>query len=257
MQVPKKFDFSFFKSKKFFIVSLCVVFLIACTIVANYLSLALVRTNSTSESVSSSAFDVYMLTLAKSQVKAEAEALAGDYQKVGAGGYIWEQDGYFYVVSSVYANKNDATLVQNSVKANQGFDSEIITVHFDEIVVNGSFTADEKKVIAKAISACYDFYYNIYDVAISLDTSVYNEISARLAVNSAHNTLSNIYDDFNTLFEGTSRQLEELGTLLEKSLAISQELCGGTPENQNQTYSSVLKYRYTEILGVLYEFIND
>lgn len=257
MRVPKKFDFSFLKSKKFFIVSVCLAFLIACTIAANYLSLAIVRTSITSDSVSVDAFDVYMLTLAKSQVKAEAETLSGDYQKVGAGGYIWEQDGYFYVVSSVYINKNDATLVQNSVKANQGFDSEIITVHFDEIVVNGSFTTDEKKVIAKAISACYDFYYNIYDVAISLDTAVYNEISARLAVNSAHNTLSNIYDNFVTLFNGKSGKLEELGTLLEKSLEISQKLCGGTPENQTQTYSSVLKYRYTEILGVLYEFINN
>lgn len=257
MQVPKKIDFSFFKSKKFFIISLCLVFLIACTIAANYLSLAIVRTNSTNESVNSSAFDVYMLTLAKSQVKAEAESMASDYQKVGAGGYIWEQDGYFYVVSSVYANKNDAILVQNSVKANQGFDSEIITVHFDEIVVNGSFSSEEKKVIAKAISACYDFYYNIYDVAISLDTAVYNEISARLAVNSAHNSLSNIYDDFNTLFDGTSGQLEELGLLLEKTLAISKELCGGIAENKEQTYSSVLKYRYTEVLGVLYKFINS
>ena len=90
----------FVSSKKSIITVFAVVFLIVCLLVANFLSLLLVRTGGEGESVSSSAFDVYMLSLAKSQVEKEAEARASDFQSIGAGGYIWEQDGYYIVIAS-------------------------------------------------------------------------------------------------------------------------------------------------------------
>lgn len=248
----------FVSSKKSIITVFAVVFLVVCLLVANFLSLLLVRTGGEGESVSSSAFDVYMLSLAKSQVEKEAEARASDFQSIGAGGYIWEQDGYYHVIASCYINKNDAVLVQNSVKANQGLESEIISVQFKSITLNGSFTSEEKKVLTKALSACYDYYLSIYDVAISLDTKVYNEISARLAVNNAHNSLSTTLANFNTLFENVEFEpIKKLGTMLESALEKSKELCGGMLENTSQTYSSLLKYRYTEVLGLYFDYIEE
>ena len=246
-----------FSSKKNLFVCVGIIFLVACLIVANYLSLLLVRTDSNAENVSSNAFELYMLTLAKSQVEKEAFSLAQDYQCIGAGGYVWQQDDYYYVVSSVYANKNDAVLVQNSVKTNQGFDSEIITVKFNALTINGNFSADEKRVLTKALNCFYDFYLSIYDVAISLDTNVYNEISARLAVNNAHNTLNNTIDDFNTLFTSPSGEIEELSSSLTQALNESKNLCGGTLISSSQTYSSLLKYRYTAVLGIFYQLLNE
>ena len=80
--------------------------------------MAIIKTNSYAESVSSNEFDVYMLSLSKSQVENEAKSLACDYHKIGAGGFIWQNDGYYHIVSSAYLNKNDAELVQNSIKIN-------------------------------------------------------------------------------------------------------------------------------------------
>lgn len=197
-----------------------------------------------------------MLTLAKSQVKSEAQSRASDFQKIGGGGFIWEQEDYFYVVSSVYANKNDAVLVQNSVKTNQGFDSEIITVKFKSFSINGNFSADEKKVLTKALNCFYEYYLSIYDVAISLDTHVYNEISARLAVNNAHNTLNNTVDDFNTIFTNPNTSIEVISVALNQALEESKKLCGGTLENSSQTYPSILKYRYTAVLNIFYEMLS-
>ena len=254
--MPKISFKSLIKSKKTFISIFFTIFLIVCLIIANFLSVMLVKTSNTSENVSSTSFELYMLTLASSQVEKEAESLAVDYQTIGAGGFIWQKDNYFYVVSSVYANKNDAILVQNSVKANQGLDSEIITVSFDSITISGSFSSEEKKVLYKALNSCYDYYLSIYDIAISLDTSVYNEISARLAVNSAHNNLSYIIDNFNTLFENTN-ELSDLKNMLQSIFDVSKLLCGGTLLSNNQTYSSLLKYRYTEALNILFEFIQN
>lgn len=231
--------------------------LLVCLIVANYLSLMLVRTETGGESVTAGDFKVYMLTLSKSQVEKESISRAVDFRKIGAGGYVWQQNEYYFVVSSVYANRNDAVLVQNSVKSNQGLESEIVEVAFPSFTINGNFSGEEKKVLSKALNAFYELYYNIYDIAISLDTAVYNEISARLAVNNAHSGLSNTIDNFNTMFgEYDQPEIQELSDALDDGLQISKALCGGSPISEGQTYSSLLKYHYTEILALYLDFIS-
>ena len=254
-----KFSFKNNKiSKRAFIIAFLSIFLVVCLIIANFLSLMLIKTEGQSENVSSNSFEIHMLTLASSQVEKEAESLALDFQKIGAGGFIWKNDNYYHVVSSAYVNKNDATLVQNSVKANQGLDSQIISITFNSFAISGNFNSDEKKVLTKALNACFDYYLSIYDIAISLDTAVYNEISARLAVNNAHNTLNNIVDDFNTIFENNGADIiNNLKEALNEMLKTSQELCGGIKVNDNQNYSSILKYRYLQVLNIYYNFINS
>lgn len=259
------------KSKKNVFLIALALFLVCASLIANCLSLMIVPSSSTSESVSYNSFSLYMLSLAKSQVESEANSLAGDYQKIGAGGYIWKIDNYYHVISSVYANKNDATLVQNSVKANQGLDSEIVEVNFKSFSLNGNFSADEKKVLTKSLASFYDFYLALYDIAISLDTLVYNEISAKLALNTAHSNLSNTVRDFKTVFPSPSGEIELLSLSLDKALSESQSLCDESTSTQtlatalsqtqtfsstSQTLSSMLKYHYTSVLDIYYQMIN-
>jgi len=245
-------------NKKIFIISLISVLLVACLIVANYLSLSLIKTNSSAESVSSNEFEIYMLSLSKSQVENEVKTIAPDYRKIGAGGYIWKKGEYYHVVSSAYANKNDAELVQNSIKLNQNLDSEIFTIKFKTYTINGSFNGEEKKVIQKALNATQAFYTSLYDIAISLDTGVYNEISAKLAVNNASQTLATTYANFNTLYpKSPSSPYNNINKLNETSVKLSQKLCSGERISDGQTYASLIKYRYLETLKLYYSFINE
>ena len=117
-------------NKKTFIIPLISIFFLVCLIIANYISMALIKTTSSAEYISSNEFEIYMLSLSKSKVENEAKSIAEDYRKIGAGGFIWAKEEYFYVVSSAYANKNDAELVQNSIKINQNIESEIFSVKF-------------------------------------------------------------------------------------------------------------------------------
>ncbi len=240
--------------KKTFIIVLLSLFFISCLIIAFYLSNIIIRTDNNSDSVKSNSFELYLLSLSKSQLEKEAITISGDYQKIGAGGFIWKDGEYYHVISSAYVNKNDAILVQNSIKTNQSIDSEIITVKFKEKEILGTFTNEEAKVLTKALNCYQEYYLNIYDIAISLDTSVYNEISARLAVNNSHNNLATTIANFETLFKDSIvSPIKSLKTSLDNAKKSSQALCGGTPINQCQTYSSILKYRYLE---VLYNFYN-
>ena len=242
----------FFKNNKKSLIAFgtCLLFIV-CLVIANFIASSVLSAGKNVSEVKSSAFDLYMISLAKSQVKSEALSLSADYQKIGAGGYIWEQDGYFHVISSAYSNKNDAILVQNSVKA-KGIENSLINVHFNGLSINGNFTDNEGKVLNKALNSFQNYYHSLYDIAISYDTSVYNEISARLAVNNSHSTLSSLLADFETIFEDacTASPLKNLHSALNDALSISKDLCSGVPVNAGQTYSSLIKYHYLKILDI-------
>lgn len=242
------------RNKKSLLIALSCCLLILCLMVANLLASSVISANKTVSEIKSNSFDLYMLSLGKSQVKSETQSLCDDFQKIGAGGYIWENEGYFHIISSAYLNKNDAILVQNSIK-NKGIDSQLLTIHFSSIVLNGSFTEDEGKVLSKAVNIFEEYYHSLYDVAISFDTSVYNEISARLAVNNCHSTLSSTIANFETVFPSRSLSpIKELYEALQNALSSSKTLCSGLPITSTQTYSSLIKYHYLEVLNIAYNF---
>ena len=237
------------KSKKIYIIILLSVSLVACLIAANLFSLLIVKTNNVAEKVSSTPFEIYFISLSKSQVKNESLALASEAQKENAAGFVFQNENYYYLIHSAYINKNDAQLVQNNLKTKNDKDSELFSIKFDSFSVLGSFSADEIKVLSKTLNVFLDFYKEIYDISVSVDTNVYNEISARLAVNSSHNNLSKNIDNFSLLFsESTIPAIQTLANNLSLLKEISQSLCGGITLNSNQTSSSLLKYRYTQAL---------
>lgn len=243
------------KNKKILFGLLCSLVFVVSFILVNLFSFLILKTESATSFISSPSFEIHFLSLSKSQVKQEALALCVDEQKNNSAGYIWRQDKYYHLISSAYLNKNDAVLVQNTLLDTK---SEILTIKFDSISINGNFNNDEGKILTKALSCPIDYYKEIYDISVSVDTSVYNEISARMAVNNAHNNLASIIDNFLLLFKSYENDvLNKFKNILQNIQNISQKLCGGTLLNNTQTYSSLLKYRYTEVLECYYEFVKQ
>ncbi len=196
-------------------------------------------------------FEVYFIALNKSQIKKDAEALACDAQKIGAGGFVWGTQEYYYVLSSGFENKNDATLVQNNLSSTHGISSEIVNIKFDGFTLEGDFSTEETKVLERALNIYQTAYRSLYDIAISVDTGVYNEISARLAVNSAHANFASVKADYDTLFQSNnSSALKTLSTYLDKGVKTCEKLCSALPVNEGQTYASLIKYRYIELLSM-------
>ena len=245
------------KHKKSIIITSFSLCLVVCLMVANELASLLIPVSSPSDSVSSSAFDLHLISLSKSQVKAESRERAKDFQVLGAGGFIWQHEGYYHVISSAYLSKNDATLVQNSIKLNHNLDSELITLNFTTHTIFGNFESEEVKVLNNMLNACLNYYSSVYDVAISLDTGVYSETNAKLAINSTQTSLATTIANFNTLFSSPlPENLSPLKNMIDQVFQIGQKLCIADKENDEQTYSSVIKYRYLEILNLYYNYIN-
>ena len=241
-----------FSNKKIFI-SISIAFLFVTGVFCATLlsSFVLPASTQVAGQVKSNQFEIHFLALNKSTLSSSASTLAKDVQSLGGGGYVWKNGEYFYVVSSAYANKNDAVLVQNNLKSSS-IDSEIFSVTFPSIVIEGGYDSESKKVLGKAVNIFETSYLALFDVAISLDTQVYNEISARLAINSNHANINSVIADFQTLFsQSDDSKISALSIALSSLSKISANLCSGVIINSGQTYSSLIKYRYTEILSLL------
>lgn len=225
---------------------------VACTLLASFISNYIVPASDLGEKVKTNSYTLYMISLADSKLEKEAEMLCEDYQKIGAGGFVWKSEDYYHVISSAYLNKNDATLVQNSIKTNQNIESKLIEVKFNGIEIYQTLDANENKVMTKAGNLFYNYYLSLFDIAVSYDTFVYNEISARLAVNNLHSSLLETIANFETVFKDnlSSQEISPLYCSLLKAKEISEDLCGGEKLNSNQTYSSLLKYRYLQMLDL-------
>lgn len=224
--------------------------------VANILANFIMPASSDSEEICSPSFELYLISLTKSQIEKESTSHASDFQSMGAGGFIWEIDQYHHIISSAYLNKADAELVQGSIKLNQGIDTSLVQISFPSYCVYGNFSVDEGKALSNLLQAPINFYGSIYDIAISLDTNVSNEVGAKLNVNSALNDYSKAIADFNTLFSGTlENNLQEIYTMATKGYEIAQKLALGEKKNEEQNYSSLLKYRYLEMLNLYYNFV--
>ena len=228
-------------------IMICLLFVVLL-ICANYLSMLLISpTEKASTSLSSNPLSVYAISLARSPTSLGAESLASDYRKIGSGGFVLEEEDGFHVISSAYLNKSDAELVKNSIEQNQNIQASIIEFSVPQISVSLSLDNKEKKVLQKALNAHENAYRLLFDIALSLDTNVYNEISARLAINSAFSEINTIVSDYKILFD----EVEALNTFTEAldNLANNlQKLCSGITITSGQTLSSLVKYRYCEIL---------
>ena len=146
--------------------------------------------------------------------------------------------------------------MQNSIKINQNIESEIFLVKFRSYTINGSFNGEEKKVLQKALNSAQTYYSSLYDIAISLDTGVSNETSAKLAINSASQSLATTYANFHTLYPNVlSSPYKEIDDLMKNLVGISQQLCSGEKISSDQTYPSLIKYRYFEILKLYNDFL--
>ena len=79
-----------YNSKKILFISVAIVIMVFCGIVAYLLSSIIVPANKESENISSSQFNLYMISLSKSQVENESLSRRADFQMIGAGGYVWK-----------------------------------------------------------------------------------------------------------------------------------------------------------------------
>ena len=223
-----------------FITSVC-----ACVSVGYLVSSSLVTFGLIGTSVASPEQIVYAISLGKSETSDGLKEEKQNLQTQNGAGFILEFDGNFHCIASVYENKNDAQKVQENLKST-GTESEILTITLSAISVEGNFSTDEKNVLSSCLKANFETYKKLYDVAISLDSGVFDITKAKLECNNIYSAFISTKVNFETLFKGknmqkTTKNLQNIENAL--SNLISENY-----SSANQTFSSLIKETYCKVL---------
>ena len=215
------------------------------------------NTSDSTSTTSSVSFNIYFLSLNSTMVESQAVQLGKDYMAENYSGYIWKNEGHFHCIASAYKNENDAILVKNKLEK-EGVSSQIVSVGFPSIKLSSNYSIEERQAINNSLNCFHDIYTQLFDISISLDNNLSNETSASLALNNVLSKLDKIKNDFETLFSDSQNSfISEIGRYLvdaHESLCLLKEKSFITP---SQTLSSLIKYRYCEILDLNYNLILD
>lgn len=238
------------KKFSFLTLSILVLGLMTCISCGYLISTGLVNSNlfQFTSVVSCDKQTVYAISMAKSQLKNEIEAQKNDLQSKTGAGYIYEKGSYFYLIASLYENINDAELVKNNLKTNN-IETEIINIELENLKIEGSFSPEEKSVLTSAIKADYDTFRSLYDVAISLDTGLFDKTKAKLECNAVYSNHVSTKSNFETMFKKTTnKNLLSLQKQLEQTNEILSDLINEKYNTNNQDFSSLIKFCYCKIL---------
>ncbi len=247
------------KKKLFFpLLILCMGIVLCVSLSCIFYTLKKTKTTSDSTStLSSVGYNVYFVYLNECQIDAEATALGKDIMSEGFSGYVWQYGEKFYCTASAYKNENDARLVSNKLEK-EGKNSKILKVSFPQIKISSTYSSDERQVILSALNIFHDSYLTLYDLSISLENTLLSETNASLTVNNTLSQFSAIKKNFDTLFPQSD---SEFTSIIKNYLISGHETLSLLSEKvlitPSQSFCSIIKYRYCEILDLNRNLLSD
>lgn len=219
--------------------------LVLCVSVGYLISTLVVTTNlfQTTSKVESQNNTYYLLSIYQNENKEDCENNLQNFQNQGCAGYIYENDGKYHIIASIYDNVNDAELVKSSLQAN-GYTVEILNYKISGFSLEGNFSTPEQQVLKDCLQVQNKIYKSLYDVSVSLDTNVYDELTARFNVNETYSNFLTTKNNFETLF--SEKNNNDIISIRELFNTISSEL--ETLTNSKENFSSAIKLAYCNII---------
>lgn len=227
------------------IVGLC-----ACVSCGYLISTAIVTSNlfQYSSVVSCDDQTVYAISMTSGTTEAELSSSKQELQTQNGAGYIYEKDDKFYLIASIYENFNDAELVKNNLQTS-GVETEILTIVLEKSRVEGNFSADEKTILTNCLKSKIETFKDLYDVAISLDTNVFDKTKAKLECNTIYSENISTKANFDTYFKQSNNiSLQSLQSTLTATNNCLSNLISENYDTTTQTFSSLIKQTYCKIL---------
>ena len=131
-----------------------------------------------------------------------------------------------------------------------GVSAEILKIELSEIKIKGNFSTERKEILNKCLRADFDTFKALYDVAISLDTNVFDKTKAKLQCNNIFSNHISTKTNFQTFFkeELNNETFKRINENLLSTENILSNLISEIFQNPNQTFSSLIKLSYCQIL---------
>ena len=246
------------KGGRFFFFLLSILCVGLCVVVAQFFA-SVITTGSIGFSFSTSSqtkFKLYAVTVGTFTSKTQAEESAISYRAKNAGGYVYELDNKFYVVASIYESKNDAESVVNNLSS-PSFSPEIIELQYETASFAKISSNNLKKTFSEFLENYKNLYLKLYDISVSLDTSVYTITKSRIEIDA-------LKEDFNKKLEKLTNGSSSddgiyyltIKNYSEKIVSLLSELVEYN-ETDNYPFSAKIKNVYIKILDVFNDLNSD
>lgn len=239
------------KGSKFLVIFSFILTFALCITLADFFSniITIKAFNNITNSTKTSSYSVYAVAMHEATTKSTALEYSATIQKQSGAGYVWQSGETFYVLASAYAEENDAILVKTNLESN-GFTPTILKIDIAEITLSGTFSSSEQTALNNSISAYKTTYSRLYDISVSLDTSVKTESECKIQIADVESDLNKIKLSFDALFNSklTTSILYlklTLTSLCDKVVALVN--FDGT---STQTFSSKIKETYLEAISL-------
>lgn len=198
-----------------------------------------------SDNISFSEYKVFAVSTSDHSEKLLASEFCETIKQQGGAGYLYMNNDSFSIVAGIYQTEADAKKVlSNIIEKNP--EAKVITITIPQIIISSNLSSQEKNTLSGCLSIFKTAYKKLYDISVSLDTAVINEVNARLDINELSSSVQTTLSNFNTIFTtDTTTELLRIKLALEDCLKYLHDLIDS---NLSYPYSSLVKECYCKII---------
>lgn len=197
------------------------------------------------DNINFSEYKLYAVYTAKYQEKILANESSENIKMQGGAGFLYMNENSYYIIASIYETEADAKKVLTNIIEKKP-DASIITITIPQIVISSNLEGQEKSVVNNSLSLFKNVYKKLYDISVSLDTTVINEVNAKLTINEIYSEVQTALNNFNTIFNGNvSTSLLKIKLGLEE---IETHLDDLINTNLTLPFTSLVKECYCKVI---------
>lgn len=242
-----KIIYSNMKKFPYFATFSVVLALLTCVSIGYLLSTFIVSANlfQVAQKVESGQNTYYLLSVYSAESLEEAENEVENFSDTNFGLYIYKNENSYHIIASCYKNNNDAELVKSNLKTN-GIEAEILKLTKPSIILEGNFSESEENVLKESLAVADNVFQSLYDITVSLDTGVTDEVTAKLKINEVYSNFLTKKNNFETLFKvNTNSDIANMRTSFTK---IDEILLDLTNSTQDHNLSAQIKYSIAKLI---------
>lgn len=205
------------------------------------------------ENITTNELNLYAVYTSKHDTKLLADEMSETIQLQGGAGYVYMNKDSYYLIAGLYQTDADAQKVKQNLIASKP-NCDVLKITIPSINISSNLTQEEKSTVNDSIDLFKDIYLKLYDIAVSLDTNVINEVNARLDINEITSNVNTILSNYTTLFDkNITTELLKIKLSLEE---IKNYLKNLIDSSSILPFTSLVKETYCKII-VCYKNLCD
>ncbi|MGN1207839.1 MAG: hypothetical protein ACI4TI_00015 [Christensenellales bacterium] len=197
---------------------------------------------------------LYALSLNSCSNKSQALELSSEQQKQGGAGFVFESDGKFFVISSIYSSLKDCQKVKQNLSGS-GINSDIVKITLLPISIKINLNSSSSTILSQAINSFYENYLTLYKLSIEFDQQKIDVSKLKSSVKNLFESNATILQNFSKCFSTSSNaSLLYVKIYLKKANSILENFLS---KDESSNLSSEIKQTYCQMINTYFDLCEE